>query len=124
MHWKYEADKNLVKRTAFNWIILRPGGLTNNPGTGTASVGRAHLGKTISVYIIIYYVQFHINLTPNFSETMSQKPLRFSSTEKMRLVWQSTLLEVTSPSRTVWMLSSRKAKLTSWVDYINKNGMI
>ena len=30
MHWKYEADKNLVKRTGFNWIILRPGGLTNN----------------------------------------------------------------------------------------------
>ena len=50
MHWKYEADKNLVKRTAFDWIILRPGGLTNNAGTGTASVGRTHLGKTISVY--------------------------------------------------------------------------
>ncbi|KIM37873.1 hypothetical protein M413DRAFT_448143 [Hebeloma cylindrosporum] len=48
MHWKYEADKNLVKRTAFNWIILRPGGLTNNPGTGTASVGKTHLGKPIS----------------------------------------------------------------------------
>lgn len=49
MHWKYEADKNLVKRTAFKWIILRPGGLTDNPGTGTASVGRTNLGKTISV---------------------------------------------------------------------------
>ncbi|PPR00297.1 hypothetical protein CVT24_004587 [Panaeolus cyanescens] len=48
MHWKYEADKNLVKRTAFKWTILRPGGLTNNPGVGTADVGRTHLGKTIS----------------------------------------------------------------------------
>lgn len=49
MHWKYEADKNLVKRDAFKWTILRPGGLTNATGTGTASVGRTHLGKTISV---------------------------------------------------------------------------
>lgn len=49
MKWKYEADKNLVKRTAFKWIILRPGGLTNNPGVGTAAIGRTHLGKTISV---------------------------------------------------------------------------
>jgi len=124
MHWKYEADKNLVKRTAFGWIILRPGGLTNSPGTGTASVGRAHLGKPISVYILVYHVQFCINLTPNVSETMSQKRLLFSSTEKMQLVWQSMLLEVTPPSRTVWMPSSRKAKPTSWVDYTNGNGPI
>ncbi|RDB17541.1 hypothetical protein Hypma_001181 [Hypsizygus marmoreus] len=48
MHWKYEADKNLVKRDAFKWTILRPGGLTNVPGTGKASVGRTHLGVTIS----------------------------------------------------------------------------
>jgi len=48
MHWKYEADKNLVKRTAFKWTILRPGGLNNNPGVGTADIGRTHLGKTIS----------------------------------------------------------------------------
>ena len=49
MHWKYEADKNLVEREAFKWTILRPGGLTSNPGTGKASVGRTHLGSTISV---------------------------------------------------------------------------
>ncbi|PPQ80875.1 hypothetical protein CVT25_001884 [Psilocybe cyanescens] len=48
MHWKYEADKNLSKRTAFKWSILRPGGLTNEPGVGTASIGRTHLTKTIS----------------------------------------------------------------------------
>ncbi|KAJ3501235.1 hypothetical protein NLJ89_g9434 [Agrocybe chaxingu] len=48
MHWKYEADKNLVARTAFKWTILRPGGLTNEPGKGVASIGRTHLGKTIS----------------------------------------------------------------------------
>jgi hypothetical protein len=125
MHWKYEADKNLVNRTAFNWIILRPGGLTNNPGTGTASVGRTHLGKTISVctlysrLLCLYIYQSDLN----FSETMSQKLLHFSSTERMQLVWQSILLEATPPSRTVWMPSSRKAKLTSWVDYTNKNGI-
>ena len=53
MKWKYEADKNLVKRTAFKWVILRPGGLTNGAGVGTASVGRTHLGKTISVSVQI-----------------------------------------------------------------------
>lgn len=49
MHWKYEADKNLVKRTAFKWTILRPGGLSNNPGEGKVDAGRTHLGKMISV---------------------------------------------------------------------------
>ncbi|KAH8829350.1 NADH(P)-binding-domain-containing protein [Flagelloscypha sp. PMI_526] len=45
---KYIADKNLTKRTAFKWTILRPGGLTNEPGTGKASVGKTHLSPTIS----------------------------------------------------------------------------
>lgn len=49
MHWKYEADKDLVKRDAFKWTILRAGGLTNNPGTGKASIGRTHLVTTVSV---------------------------------------------------------------------------
>ncbi|TFK36127.1 hypothetical protein BDQ12DRAFT_259351 [Crucibulum laeve] len=48
MHWKYGADKNLVKRDAFKWTILPPGGLTNNPGTGKASVGRTHITTPIS----------------------------------------------------------------------------
>ncbi|KAH6912177.1 NADH(P)-binding-domain-containing protein [Coprinopsis sp. MPI-PUGE-AT-0042] len=48
MHWKYEADKNLVQRDAFKWTILRPGGLTEKPGQGSASIGRTHLGETIS----------------------------------------------------------------------------
>ncbi|KAJ7868563.1 NADH(P)-binding-domain-containing protein [Mycena olivaceomarginata] len=48
MKWKYEADKNLVKRDAFKWTILRPGGLTNEPGTGKASIGRTHMTPTIS----------------------------------------------------------------------------
>ena len=51
--WKYEADKNLVKRDAFKWTILRPGGLTNAPGTGTASIGRTHLTVPISVRAFI-----------------------------------------------------------------------
>jgi hypothetical protein len=53
MHWKYEADKNLVKRDAFKWTIVRPGGLTNNSGTGKADIGRTHLGKTISVSLLL-----------------------------------------------------------------------
>ncbi|TFK48183.1 NAD(P)-binding protein [Heliocybe sulcata] len=48
MKWKYEADKNLVERTAFAWTILRPGGLSNEPGTGKADIGRTHLTRTIS----------------------------------------------------------------------------
>ncbi|KAJ7055279.1 hypothetical protein C8F01DRAFT_1373827 [Mycena amicta] len=48
MKWKYEADKNLAARTGFTWTILRPGGLTNNPGTGTASIGRTRLSPTVS----------------------------------------------------------------------------
>ena len=43
MNWKYEADKNLVKRTAFKWTILRPGLYADEPGTGKVSIGRTHL---------------------------------------------------------------------------------
>ncbi|KAH8115118.1 NAD-binding protein [Phellopilus nigrolimitatus] len=42
---KYDADKNLAQRTAFKWTILRPVGLTNGPGTGKATVGKAHLNQ-------------------------------------------------------------------------------
>ncbi|KAG8996098.1 hypothetical protein FRB94_014448 [Tulasnella sp. JGI-2019a] len=44
MHWKYEADKNLVKRDGFKWTIVRPGGLTDAPETSKVSIGRTHLG--------------------------------------------------------------------------------
>lgn len=49
MQAKYDADKNLAKRDAFKWTILRPGGLSNEPGTGKASIGKAHLTHQISV---------------------------------------------------------------------------
>ncbi|KAI0085029.1 NADH(P)-binding-domain-containing protein [Irpex rosettiformis] len=45
---KYNADKNLASRTGFRWTILRPGGLTNEPGTGKGHIGKAHLSRTIS----------------------------------------------------------------------------
>ncbi|XP_006455918.1 hypothetical protein AGABI2DRAFT_210556 [Agaricus bisporus var. bisporus H97] len=48
MKMKYEADKNLVQRTAFKWTILRPGALSDEPGTGKASIGRTHLTPSIS----------------------------------------------------------------------------
>jgi len=47
MKWKYEADKDLVNRTGFEWTILRPGGLNHNPGTGKVSLGVTHINKTI-----------------------------------------------------------------------------
>ncbi|KAI0700611.1 NADH(P)-binding-domain-containing protein [Cytidiella melzeri] len=45
---KYAADKNLISRSAFKWTILRPGGLTHEPGTGKGAIGRTHLGRQIS----------------------------------------------------------------------------
>ncbi|TEB33947.1 NAD(P)-binding protein [Coprinellus micaceus] len=47
IHWKYEADKNLVQRTAFDWTILRPGGLTDDAGTDKVSIGKTHLYPAI-----------------------------------------------------------------------------
>ncbi|KAF8509026.1 NAD(P)-binding protein [Hysterangium stoloniferum] len=46
--WKFEADKNLVARTAFDWTILRPSGLTDGPRTGLVEVGRTHLTPAIA----------------------------------------------------------------------------
>jgi hypothetical protein len=51
MAMKYLADKDLVQRTAFKWTIVRPGGLTDVPGVGTADIGRTHITTTISVRI-------------------------------------------------------------------------
>ncbi|KAI0030548.1 NAD(P)-binding protein [Vararia minispora EC-137] len=48
MEMKYLADKDLVKRTAFKWTILRPGGLTLEPGTGKADIGRTHITTQVS----------------------------------------------------------------------------
>ncbi|KAI0297062.1 NAD(P)-binding protein [Multifurca ochricompacta] len=47
-HWKYQADKNLVLRTAFPWTIIRPTGLTDQPGTGRADIGRTHVTSFIT----------------------------------------------------------------------------
>jgi len=48
MEVKYLADKDLVARTGFKWSIIRPGGLSDEPGTGKASVGRTHLTPLIT----------------------------------------------------------------------------
>jgi hypothetical protein len=49
MKYKYLADSDLVKRTKFKWTIVRPGGLRDEPGKGTAAIGRTHLTESISV---------------------------------------------------------------------------
>ncbi|KAG8982775.1 hypothetical protein FRB90_006559, partial [Tulasnella sp. 427] len=46
--WKYKADQELVGRTAFKWTIVRPGGLTEDPGAGTAAIGRTPLTSRVS----------------------------------------------------------------------------
>ncbi|KZP33179.1 NAD(P)-binding protein [Athelia psychrophila] len=48
MKWKYEADKNLIKRSKFDWTIVRPGGLSDEDGKGTASIGVTHIVNKIS----------------------------------------------------------------------------
>jgi len=45
MHWKYEADKNLVSRTAFKWTIVRPGSLTDSEPKGKADIGKTRMGS-------------------------------------------------------------------------------
>lgn len=42
-HWKYEADKELQKRTAFKWTQVFPGHLLDDPGVGTATIGKSRL---------------------------------------------------------------------------------
>ncbi|KII90103.1 hypothetical protein PLICRDRAFT_40303 [Plicaturopsis crispa FD-325 SS-3] len=45
---KYDADKDLVQRTAFKWTILRPGYLSNDPGAGKGDIGKTHISNAIS----------------------------------------------------------------------------
>ncbi|KAF6750447.1 NADH(P)-binding-domain-containing protein [Ephemerocybe angulata] len=48
IHWRYEADKNVVARSDLKWTIVRPGGLRDTAGTGSASLGKAHLSILLS----------------------------------------------------------------------------
>ncbi|CAL1710358.1 unnamed protein product [Somion occarium] len=48
MTWKYEAEKDLHKRTAFKWTVLRASELLETPGTGKASIGMTHITPGIS----------------------------------------------------------------------------
>lgn len=51
--WKYAADLELSKRTAFKWFILRPGGLLDEPGVGKADIGITHISERIAVSVQI-----------------------------------------------------------------------
>ncbi|KAL8278750.1 hypothetical protein RQP46_008819 [Phenoliferia psychrophenolica] len=42
--YKLQADRNLHTRKNFQWTILRPGHLLNDPGTGKVSLGQTHMG--------------------------------------------------------------------------------
>ena len=115
MHWKYEADKNLVKRDAFKWTIVRPGGLSNNPGTGKADIGRAHLEKTISVSLLFIFSNFAIDLVPFVSrETMWPKFLLFLLTERMPQAWLSMWLAEMSRSKKHWMRLLKRERQIFW----------
>jgi len=61
--WKFEADKNLVGRKTFKWTILRPSGLTDEPGTGLVEIGRTHISPTVSVseYAVYFILLISVN---------------------------------------------------------------
>ncbi|KAK4545271.1 hypothetical protein LTR36_003451 [Oleoguttula mirabilis] len=51
MQAKFAADRNLVtenERRGLEFTIVRPGGLTNEPGKGTIAAGKVHLDAMIS----------------------------------------------------------------------------
>jgi len=51
MEAKFTADRNLVtenERRGLEYTIVRPGGLSNEPGTGRIAAGKVHLNTTIS----------------------------------------------------------------------------
>ena len=56
MHWKYEADKNLVSRTAVPGTIVRPPHLLDAPGTGKITAGVTHITEPIPVRSFISFV--------------------------------------------------------------------
>jgi len=49
MGWKFKSDKALSERNAFRWVILRPGGFSDEPGIGKVAIGRTHLMPLIPV---------------------------------------------------------------------------
>ena len=53
--WKYAADLELSKRTAFKWFILRPGGLLDEPGAGKADIGVTHISERIAVSVLLNF---------------------------------------------------------------------
>lgn len=51
MEAKFAADRNLVTengRRGLEYTIVRPGGLSQEPGKGTVAAGKVHLGEMIS----------------------------------------------------------------------------
>lgn len=51
-NYKLKADQELVKRS-FDWTILRPGRLTDEPGQGRVDLGITHAGS-VSVCLLPY----------------------------------------------------------------------
>lgn len=45
---KLEADRELVQRSGLEWTIVRPGGLSEEPGQGRVEAGKVHIGRRIS----------------------------------------------------------------------------
>ena len=79
MQAKYDADKDLARRTAFKWTMVRPGWLSDEPGTGRAIVGKAHISGKIPVCAFLRGVDAH-GLTAVCSATTWPWPSPYSRT--------------------------------------------
>lgn len=44
---KLAADQNLAARKGIRWTILRPGGLSEDAGTGRVALGQTHTTRTV-----------------------------------------------------------------------------
>jgi hypothetical protein len=96
MHFKWECDKNLVRRTAFKWTILRPTGLSDEPGTGTGDLGITHINHKISVGSLYTLGESLTHVETR--ETMSLQHLPSWRIDRKLPAWRSTLLVAASRS--------------------------
>jgi hypothetical protein len=114
MKYKYLADSDLVKRTKFKWTIVRPGGLRDESGKGTAAIGRTHLTESISVRSTCLLAG--PVLTEWGRGRTSRRYLPCLSTGPTRLGSRSTLSAAALTSRRPSTCSSRRGRLTGWVE--------
>jgi len=97
---KLAADRSLVsenERRKLDYTIVRPGGLSEEPGVGTVSAGKIHLSPTIPREDVAAFVSS-------------------VSSKWERRVWRSILWAVKRRSRMPWLQSPRIGRILSPAD--------